>query len=806
MIQSSRAFDANDRFAEYRKSVAVVHENLLLFKGFLGPTVKDKPELGSVGERAARAAGVIVDAAGKLRCPPGTPNANQFTDMQMSNCLIPSAETAARDAASLAGKMIDGAKVILKSKNMRNGAKATALAALQVLDYLQMDGSGSLTESTLMSIMLLRAGGSQLVDFASDSLASRGKISEKRKKQLDAVSNKLKADGVADARNFLLVGLKRRKDKKQKQRDKDADDKAIAELVAQNPAPLDGLTNDSSVARGLSPSASVVQSPTTPRNTEILERAKAKGAEIDNDAKTQKLITDRLVLLDDKKFPKLSDYEREKVKLVAVSDYQRESIAFAVKQGKSDREILFDMTGSLDGKPDGADDFATRLTITRVIAEERGDTQLVADIDKFVADVESMDNAQFAAEYLEASKTFKSPLDQRSVVMTQAPHAVVESGRYKTVHEGSSSMGGRANRAAGGAEKIEAIRRNAEASRLGFDPNDTDAETASLRPSSSLTLSTHFAEDRAENLKKIHGNDVVIQHDYPTVSAAGLSKATRGDRKEKNSLVDGRAYGQASVILRPEVSERTLAVLGDSVGGDMNSPTSRLSTLKDNPEAAALFHTPQSVMFEARTGRTNTIASAAQNEDTGYYIEGMTVGSFETGDIQAIVTPLMDDRSGTGIASGYIEFGEPNDSAFGMNTSATVTALIGGARARDDYAEKHKIDVVLQSRFFDLNEVEPFNPTMTQGYIAQQMAKGAFDGVQVEELDITAATTPYEILLQVKKMQASRGGKVEGFLHPKNIRGTTPEVEAVNKANYIAMIDEELSRLSKKKLPKGVDL
>ena len=541
------------------------------------------------------------------------------------------------------------------------------------------------------------------------------------------------------------------------------------------------------------------------KNAEILKKAEAKGVKIDNDEKTKKLIRDRLALLDDKRFPQNSDYEREKIKLVPVSDYRKQSIELAVRSGKSDREILFELPGSLEDKPGVADDFATRLTLTRVIAEARGDTRLVEDIDKFVADVASMDNAQFAAEYLEASKKFESPLDQRSVVMTQAPHVVVESGRYKTVHEGSSSMGGQADRAAGGAEKIAEIRRQAEMSRLGFDPNDTDAETASLRPSSSLTLSTHFAEDRAEKLKKIYGDDVVVQYDYSTVSAAGFSKATRGDKKEKNNLVDGRAYGQASIILRPEVAQRTLAVSGDSVSGGVNSPASRLSTIKENPEAAALFHSPQSVMFEARTGRKNTIASAAQNEDTNYYVEGMTVGSFGTQDIQAIVTPLMSDNTGSGIAANYIEFGEPNDSATGMNLSATITALIGGARARDDYAEKYKIDVVLQSIFFDLNEVEPFNPTMTQGYIAQQVAKGAFGGVKVEDLKVTPTTTPYEILLQVKKMNALRGEKIGGFLHPKNVRGNTPEAEATNRKNYVAMIDEELSRLSGSPTVSGID-
>lgn len=269
MTKSSRAFDANERVAQYLDSVATVQANVLLFKGFLGPTIKDKPELGSVGVRAARAAGVVVDASGKLRCPPGTPNANQFTDMQMSNCLVPSAETVARGAASLASKLVDGAKGILQKENVRNGAKAAALAALQTLDYMHTDGSGSLTDSTLMSMMLLKSGGAQVLEFAADSLKNRGKISDRRKEQLDTIASKLKKDAAVDARNFVLATIKKRKEKKEKQKELDdvrtpTDDIAEAKETGRPLKMLLVGTFPNSVQDKYDRSLPLIQDPNTP--------------------------------------------------------------------------------------------------------------------------------------------------------------------------------------------------------------------------------------------------------------------------------------------------------------------------------------------------------------------------------------------------------------------------------------------------------------------------------------------------------------------------------------------------------------
>jgi hypothetical protein len=51
-----------------------------------GQTLSELNPGGNIASQAARGAGVLTDMDGKLRCPPGTPAANQFTDVNGSNC------------------------------------------------------------------------------------------------------------------------------------------------------------------------------------------------------------------------------------------------------------------------------------------------------------------------------------------------------------------------------------------------------------------------------------------------------------------------------------------------------------------------------------------------------------------------------------------------------------------------------------------------------------------------------------------------------------------------------------------------
>ena len=194
MATSSRAFDANERVDRYLFAVKDIQENALMFKGFLGPTIKDNDGLQTVGMRAARAAGVIVDALGKLRCPPGTPNANQFTDMQMSNCMTPSASSVremAKTVGARADKIIDGAKDLLKDKRVKNGAKAAAMVALEYLDTQNQDGMGTLTASVLIGLDLARSAGADISRWAIDTLHAKGRLSDERHAELVEITSKI---------------------------------------------------------------------------------------------------------------------------------------------------------------------------------------------------------------------------------------------------------------------------------------------------------------------------------------------------------------------------------------------------------------------------------------------------------------------------------------------------------------------------------------------------------------------------------------------------------------------------------------
>lgn len=134
MAHHDSNFDANKRLIDATNALAFISDTLNA-KGFLGQSLGEDRGLPSVGISAARRAGVIVDDKGKMRCPPGTPNANQFTDINMSNCMIPSAETVAGGALDLAKRGMPDSSMDKKRAN-----------TVEVFSKLNSDIRGSLSK------------------------------------------------------------------------------------------------------------------------------------------------------------------------------------------------------------------------------------------------------------------------------------------------------------------------------------------------------------------------------------------------------------------------------------------------------------------------------------------------------------------------------------------------------------------------------------------------------------------------------------------------------------------------------------
>jgi DNA polymerase III epsilon subunit-like protein len=72
----------------------------------LGSTLKQRMPGASIAGRAAARFGVIMDELGKMRCPPGTPAANQFTDMTGSNCFGTTPGNIISEAINLAQRLV----------------------------------------------------------------------------------------------------------------------------------------------------------------------------------------------------------------------------------------------------------------------------------------------------------------------------------------------------------------------------------------------------------------------------------------------------------------------------------------------------------------------------------------------------------------------------------------------------------------------------------------------------------------------------------------------------------------------------
>ncbi len=138
-MKNRRGFNPDARVKDADFAFRVLGDSVFT-KGFLGRSLRENSGLPSVGVTAARRAGVIVDENGKMRCPPGTPNANQFTDINMSNCMIPSAETVAQQAADAAKEAAKKAADGFKRGTNTKAVKPNGVAPIAHVGFADADG------------------------------------------------------------------------------------------------------------------------------------------------------------------------------------------------------------------------------------------------------------------------------------------------------------------------------------------------------------------------------------------------------------------------------------------------------------------------------------------------------------------------------------------------------------------------------------------------------------------------------------------------------------------------------------------
>lgn len=169
-MKNRRGFNPDARVKDAAFAFRVLSDSVFT-KGFLGPSLREDSGLPSVGVSSARRAGVIVDDNGKMRCPPGTPNANQFTDINMSNCMVPSAETVARNAAEVAAQLASRAADGFKRGTHKDEKKDRDLIPKAGVGFANADGF--LEQRTVrkgVSVVSPRDGSQRQLNELEDSI------------------------------------------------------------------------------------------------------------------------------------------------------------------------------------------------------------------------------------------------------------------------------------------------------------------------------------------------------------------------------------------------------------------------------------------------------------------------------------------------------------------------------------------------------------------------------------------------------------------------------------------------------------
>jgi hypothetical protein len=440
-------------------------------------------------------------------------------------------------------------------------------------------------------------------------------------------------------------------------------------------------------------------------------------------------------------------------------------------------------------------DYGIPVRIERELAIASGDLDKVARIDAYVEFIKTASPEEYSKAVIGATNGYGQTMDRRIKVMMNNPMGLIEGKKYFTQHDVEERSG--LQDAQGVARSdVRSIRRNVEA---GFGiPNieDNNAEDPykDLRPASGVIQQGTLGKQRKSSLKSLYGDDVELMHDY-----------TIGQPVDDSWTLDrANSYGQNSVILKPEVAERSLFTDTDSASGNPSAVLN--SELLDTSANAVAFAEgrQEKLLWHDMVDSGNSMMSPAVGHGVIGYNEALVPGSFDIDEVEAmVISPGSVFRSDRAVGARLTKDGELVVGLYnpeGFETDAR--ALVEASKLRRSLKEEHDVDLVVADLQpgspFSVDKVEMFNPSMTEKYITEINPK-AFADVSMDDLSPDA--TPMEALLRQVRVNIENGKLLTSFSPEmeKKLLDATPENAAQlleeAKLETLNLIDAELESL-----------
>jgi DNA polymerase III epsilon subunit-like protein len=398
-----------------------------------------------------------------------------------------------------------------------------------------------------------------------------------------------------------------------------------------------------------------------------------------------------------------------------------------------------------------------RVAVSREIALEQNDLELVKKIDDFIAfmgDIDNVSDEKLEELIKKASDDFGKNMGS-PIIQTPDVKRIIRGAGGVTVHDSDERKLDNLSGTTGMGESLTiSARRRAETMYgLPFTGENTPEDRAitAMRPISGHSLPKDAHVAREKKMKKIYGEDFTTMYDFPIgADVADLSQTEK--------------YGRSHIILSDAVNERTKVVNGDAVSR-FGSDGAAVTDLESVGEAGIAYADPIGMLYSSMTGDSGGSIAGPLDPSfqySGKYNETATLGTFDPGEVKAIyVADIGQLRRGVG------------DTPSGINPDyyGNLSLIFDFAITRDEILDSRGTEIVAQIgeprgtngqmgvlEYLHPENVELFNSSMTSAWLDRY--ENIFGEIPREILipEDEPETTPYEAYLRAKINERSKNG------------------------------------------------